>query len=52
METCRAEWEIGYRLLPKADGGLKAALAAHETACGANAQSAAILSELGINKNP
>lgn len=44
METYRAEWEIGYRLLLKADGGLKVALAAHETACGANAQSAAILS--------
>lgn len=44
METYRAEWEIGYRLLLKADGGLKVALAAHETACGANARSAAILS--------
>jgi hypothetical protein len=51
-ETCRAEWETGYRLLSKADGGLKAALAAHETACGAHARSAAILSELWINRNP
>ena len=52
METYRAEWEIGYRLLLKADGDLKAALASHQTACGENAQSAVILAELGINKNP
>ena len=45
------EWDIGYRLLSKADAGLKVVLAAHETACGANARSAAISSELGFNKN-
>ena len=44
------EWDIGYRLLPKADGGLKVAFAAHETACGADARLAATLSDLGINR--
>jgi hypothetical protein len=50
METCQAEWEIGCRLLSTADGGLKVAFAAHETACGADARSAATLSELVINR--
>lgn len=43
-----ADWEVAYGMMLSAGDALKAAMAAHETACGANAQTAGILQSLGL----
>lgn len=43
-----ADWEVAYGLMLAAGEALKAAMAVHESACGANAQTAAVLQALGL----
>lgn len=43
-----ADWEVAYGLMLASGDALKAAMAAHETACGVEAETANVLQALGL----